>query len=65
MRTFTQFLGAMLYGAALFALVTNGAYLIGSLSQSQGPGQALPVMLLALAIILTIHYRFGWPPFRR
>jgi hypothetical protein len=65
MRALTQFFAAMLYGAAWFALLTNGLVLVTSLTAGVGPGSSLPTALLGLLIILYVHRRMGWPPFRR
>jgi hypothetical protein len=56
---------AILYGTALAAAVSNTVMLVIYLASGQALGGALPTALLGWGIILYLHWRMGWPPFRR
>jgi len=56
---------AILYGTALAAAVSNSVMLAIYLTSGRALGGTLPTALLGWGIILYLHWRMGWPPFRR
>ncbi len=52
------------YGVAWFAAVLNTFALLNRLSQGLPTDSFLPTALAAWAIILFVHYRAKWFPFR-
>jgi hypothetical protein len=61
----TYLLVAILYGAAWPTALLNALVVGLRLLAGEPPGSALPFALLAWAIILYVHHRRGWAPFRR
>jgi hypothetical protein len=55
---------AILYGASLAAAVSNTVMLAIYLTGGRPLGSTLPAALLGWGIILYLHKRMGWPPFR-
>jgi hypothetical protein len=61
----TYLLVAILYGAAWPTALLNTLVVALRLVDGELPGSALPFALLAWAIIVYVHHRRGWVPFRR
>ena len=62
--TVRTFLTAVLYGAALMAALTNTAALALGLAAGTPNPANLSLGLLGWGVVLYIHHRRGWPPFR-
>lgn len=58
------FLIAMLYGVTLASALSNTLVLGLSLALGWPAGRALPLALTSWGVLLWLHYRMGWPPFR-
>ena len=63
--TFTTFVVALVYGFAIIAALSNTAVLFDRLSRGEPVVGLVPIVLLAWGIIALVHFRRGWPPFRR
>lgn len=61
----SAFLIGMGYGVAWFVAVVNTFVVFNRLSAGQSLDVFLPYMLAGWGIILFVHYRAGWFPFRR
>jgi len=65
MRSLSVLFIGMGYGVAWFAGILNTFVVVARLSAGQPPESFLPVALGAWGIIIYIHYRYRWFPFRR
>ena len=63
-RPFT-FVVAVLYGAAWIVGPLNILAAIQSVGEGGNPGSYLSTIVLALGIIIYIHFKMGWFPFHR
>ena len=56
---------AVLYGVALMAALSNTVVFATGVARSEVNPANISLGLLGWGLILYIHYRRGWPPFRR
>lgn len=60
-----MFLVATVYGAAWFVGPVNLLAFVLSLLERQNPIGFIPMIVVPFGIILQVHHRLGWFPFRR